>query len=219
MTQKIKFRLFTALFRFFAFLADKTNGWRMFVQPKLLFGTLIIGLGMTACKQSGKYTQKTESLSIQTNTDTIATDCDTTIDDSPMVSCYEIDSRSIRSEISSDGTVEYPDEYATYVGGVNALFQFLSENLEYPQEAINLGLEGRIVCEFIVKKDGAIDSIRIIKSIHPSLDKEAIRVIKQTGKWYPGKLNGEAVRSRFTLPIVFRLDNAKTRVSNHDKKN
>lgn len=83
--------------------------------------------------------------------------------------------------------------------------QWLSKNLRYPASAQESNIQGRVVCQFVVNKDGSIVEPKIIKSVDPALDKEAIRVVSSMPKWSPGKQRGKAVRVRFTLPVTFRL--------------
>lgn len=97
------------------------------------------------------------------------------------------------------------EEMPEFPGGQDKLFQYLKENIKYPDDAEKAGLEGRVVCQFVVDKDGSITDINVIQSINGSLDTEAVRVIKAMPKWKPGKMKGEAVRVKFTIPISFRL--------------
>ena len=97
------------------------------------------------------------------------------------------------------------EQMPEFPGGQDKLFQYLKENIKYPDDAEKAGLEGRVICQFVVDKDGSITDINVIKSINESLDKEAVRVIKAMPKWKPGKMKGEAVRVKFTIPISFRL--------------
>ena len=78
-------------------------------------------------------------------------------------------------------------------------------SIKYPPEAEEQGIQGRVVCTFIVERDGSITDIRVVKSTDPSLDKEAVRVIGEMPKWNPGKHKGEAVRVKYTFPVTFRL--------------
>jgi len=92
-----------------------------------------------------------------------------------------------------------------FPGGDAELMKFISQNIKYPVIAQENGIQGRVICQFVVNKDGSIVDITVVRSVDPSLDKEAIRVIKSMPKWKPGKQRGKAVRVKFTLPIVFRL--------------
>ena len=92
-----------------------------------------------------------------------------------------------------------------FPGGDAALMQWLSSNIKYPVIAAENGVQGRVVCQFVVEKDGSVSGVTVVKSIDPSLDKEAVRVIKSMPKWTPGKQNGQNVRVKYTLPVQFKL--------------
>lgn len=93
-----------------------------------------------------------------------------------------------------------------FPGGQQALFKYLSENVKYPVIAQENGIQGRVICQFVVNKDGAIVDVEVVRSGgDPSLDKEAMRVIKSMPKWNPGKQRGKAVRVKYTVPVNFRL--------------
>lgn len=97
------------------------------------------------------------------------------------------------------------EQMPSYPGGMGALMQYLSSNIKYPVIAEENGIQGRVVCTFVVERDGSITDVRVAKSVDPSLDKEACRVIKSMPHWIPGKQNGSAVRVKYTLPVTFRL--------------
>lgn len=103
------------------------------------------------------------------------------------------------NEISKD--MEMP----SFPGGVTALISWLGNNLQYPAIAEENGIQGLVICSFIVECDGSISDIQVVSGVDPSLDKEAVRVIKQMPQWKPGKKNGDIVRVRHKLPINFKL--------------
>ncbi|MDR1517815.1 MAG: TonB family protein [Dysgonamonadaceae bacterium] len=92
-----------------------------------------------------------------------------------------------------------------FPGGNAARIKFLNDNINYPVVAQEIGIKGRVICNFVIERDGSITDAQVIKGVDPSLDKEALRVIKAMPKWIPGKQRGKPVRVRFTLPIEFRL--------------
>lgn len=107
---------------------------------------------------------------------------------------------------TQDGELfETVDENPEFSGGLAALQAFLSENLHYPQEAWKKGIEGKVLVQFVVAKDGTIDNVNVIQKVHPLLDAEAVRVVKLMPKWKPGKKDEKAVRVRFTLPVTFKI--------------
>ncbi len=94
-----------------------------------------------------------------------------------------------------------------FPGGNAAMMKFLSDNIKYPLIAQENGIQGRVICNFVVERDGSITDVQVVRGVDPSLDREAVRVIQQMPRWTPGKQRGQAVRVRFTLPVVFRLQN------------
>jgi protein TonB len=94
-----------------------------------------------------------------------------------------------------------------FPGGNAAMMKFLSDNIKYPVIAQENGIQGRVICNFVVERDGSITDVQVVRGVDPSLDREAVRVIQQMPRWTPGKQRGQAVRVRFTLPVVFRLQN------------
>ena len=97
------------------------------------------------------------------------------------------------------------EQMPQFPGGPAALMQFLSSNVKYPKEAFEKGIQGRVIANFVVEKDGSITEARIVKSVDPLLDAEALRVVGIMPKWAPGTQNGEPVRVKYTVPITFRL--------------
>jgi len=85
------------------------------------------------------------------------------------------------------------------------IFAYLTSHIVYPEVARENGIQGRVICQFVVNQDGSIVDVIVVRGVDSSLDKEAIRVIKGMPKWIPGKQGGTPVRVKFTLPIVFRL--------------
>ncbi len=93
-----------------------------------------------------------------------------------------------------------------YEGGITALMNFLATNMKYPVEAQKKKLEGRVIVSFVVEKDGSLSDFKVVRSIDPLLDAEALRVAKLQKKWKPGYEKGKPVRVQYTLPITFKLN-------------
>ena len=98
------------------------------------------------------------------------------------------------------------EQMPSFPGGNAAMMNYLSQNIKYPVIAEENGIQGRVIVQFVVGKDGHISDVRVAKSVDPSLDKEAVRVVKGMPRWIPGKQNGQAVTVRYTLPVTFRLN-------------
>ena len=92
-----------------------------------------------------------------------------------------------------------------FPGGMGELMKYLSKNVKYPVAARQAHIQGKVIVEFLIKKDGSISDVKVKRSVNPELDAEAVRVIKAMPKWQPGKQLGEAVDVRYEMPIVFRL--------------
>ena len=93
----------------------------------------------------------------------------------------------------------------SFPGGQGALIQYLNSHVKYPVVAQENGLQGRVTISFVVERDGSITDVKVARSVDPSLDKEAARVVSSMPRWTPGKQNGSAVRVKFNVPVVFRL--------------
>ena len=97
------------------------------------------------------------------------------------------------------------EQMPMYPGGDAALMQYLSSNIHYPAVAAENGVQGRVVVGFVVERDGSITDVNVMRSVDPSLDREAVRVVKNMPRWTPGKQNGSAVRVKYQVPVAFRL--------------
>ncbi len=97
------------------------------------------------------------------------------------------------------------EQMPSFPGGPSALMAYLSSHVKYPAVAEENGIQGRVTVQFVVEKDGSVTDVKTIKSVDPSLDREAERVVKSMPKWIPGKQNGSAVRVKYFVPVVFRL--------------
>jgi protein TonB len=120
----------------------------------------------------------------------------------------------IQAPVSTSGTAVEEDTEVVFVvvesmpafpGGDAALFKYLNDNIKYPVIAQESGIQGRVICQFVVNRDGSIVDIEVVRSVDKSLDAEAIRVIKNMPRWTPGKQRGKTVRVKYTLPVNFRL--------------
>lgn len=97
------------------------------------------------------------------------------------------------------------EDMPAFPGGMEAMIQFISNNIQYPADAQKQKVDGRVLVNFVVEKDGSITEVKVIKPAFPSLDAEAVRVVKAMPKWKPGYQKGQAVRVQFTMPINFSL--------------
>jgi len=97
------------------------------------------------------------------------------------------------------------EQMPSFPGGPSALMEYLHDHVKYPVVAQENGVQGRVVVSFIVEKDGSITDVRVVRSVDPSLDREAARVVSSMPRWTPGKQNGSAVRVKYNVPVMFKL--------------
>ncbi len=97
------------------------------------------------------------------------------------------------------------EEMPEFPGGMNELLKYLAKSIKYPVIAQENGIQGRVICAFVVNRDGSIVDAEVLRGVDPSLDKEALRVINAMPKWKPGKQRGKPVRVKYTVPVTFRL--------------
>jgi len=101
------------------------------------------------------------------------------------------------------------EEMPQFPGGMGEAMRFLAQNIKYPKAAQQAKIEGRVIVQFVVGKDGSVSDIQIMRSVSPDLDAEAIRVVGMMPKWIPGKQRGKAVTVKYTMPIMFRLQGSE----------
>ena len=152
---------------------------------------------------------KTQDEIMDSQTALGATDFDQGTDDLNVV-------REHKEEvIVEEKTPVYEDNYVfqsveqmpQFPGGDNELMKYLSNNIHYPTIAAENGIQGRVTVQFVVKKDGSVGEVKVVRGKDPDLDKEAVRVVKSLPKFIPGKMNGQPVNVWFTLPVNFKLAN------------
>ncbi|GAA4439928.1 hypothetical protein GCM10023188_36580 [Pontibacter saemangeumensis] len=130
-------------------------------------------------------------------------------DDEPITLNLQQDAKQAPVLIEKEEAEPYKvvEQMPVFQGGDEAMFRFLGESVRYPKAAKEAGIEGLVVCSFVVEKDGSVSTIKTVKSLSPEIDKEAMRVIKMTDeKWEPGLQNGQPVRVEYTLPLRFSMN-------------
>ena len=224
-TQGIK-----TLYRLFAYLSDRTNGFRPFVHYKLMLGALLISLTANACK--GKptpavpvadpepdadvlcYEAKTPAMETDTvsatESDIIYIETETyeneSIADIPILDCYIVycyvpPPVEEYKEDSNGKVYLHSEEPPSFPDGEKALLAFIKENYHYPEICKDINIDGRIYVRFIVRTTGEIDSVQVIRGLSPDLDSKAIQMVESMPCWIPGRQNGKAVDVYYTIPI------------------
>ena len=110
-----------------------------------------------------------------------------------------------QAPVEEEKVFDMVEQMPTFPGGQAELLSFIGKNLKYPTIAQENGTQGRVICQFIVGKDGTVRDVQVVKSLDPYCDKEAIRVIRSMPRWIPSKQNGKPVTVKYTVPITFRL--------------
>lgn len=123
----------------------------------------------------------------------------------PPVIIEEPDNRTREERIAME-VIDFPDLEAQFPGGMSALQQYIMENVKYPVEALEKGIQGRVYLSFVVEKDGTLTQIKVERGVSAELDSEAKRVVRAMPKWKPGEAAGRTVRTRCRLPIAFVLE-------------
>ena len=113
-----------------------------------------------------------------------------------------VDGQSVRDRSVCFSPVEQMPEF---VGGSQALLQYLRENVDYPEKCIEDGMHGKVIISFVIDKKGWVTKPCVARSVHPLLNKEAVRVVKNMPRWNPGTLSGKPVKVKYCVPIVFKL--------------
>ena len=97
------------------------------------------------------------------------------------------------------------EQMPEFPGGMKEMLKFLQENVKYPENAMKNNVQGRVIVQFVVEKDGTPTEFKVLRSVDPDLDAEALRVMKAMPKWKPGMQKGQVVRVKFTVPVSFKL--------------
>ena len=108
-------------------------------------------------------------------------------------------------EVEEEQIFQIVEEPASFPGGIGECMKWLGKNMKYPTISQENGVQGRVIVQFVINRDGSIVDAKVVRGVDPYLDKEALRVVNQMPKWSPGKQRGKAVRCQFTLPVQFRL--------------
>ena len=114
---------------------------------------------------------------------------------------------------------EVVEPQPSFPGGQKALIKFLSENIEYPEQALKDSIEGRVVVAFFIDTDGSVTDPEVVRELHPLLDAEALRVVNLMPKWKPGYQNGAPVKVKYNLPITFKMGEPPSLPTDNSKDN
>ena len=128
-------------------------------------------------------------------------------DNTPATKADTVKVQSVVSDNQDDERIyEMVEVNARFPGGENECHKWLSQHLRYPDKCQKKGIEGRVIVSFVVNRDGSICDVKAVRSPHPALAKESVRVVKAMPKWEPAYQGNKRVRSRFNLPLMFILN-------------
>lgn len=117
----------------------------------------------------------------------------------------DVEEVPIDKPVTKDEAFAVVEQMPEFPGGMKELMSFLSKNIKYPKAAQENGIQGRVIVQFVVEKDGTPTEFKVMRSVDPDLDAEALRVMKEMPKWKPGMQKGQVVRVKYTLPVTFKL--------------
>ena len=161
-------------------------------------------------KQITKKGRKNATINMGDNKTIVVVETDETKAETPETPTAEGTFEPVHGDV-----FDVVEEMPQYPGGAEALLEFLNQNVQYPEEAEKAGIQGRVIATFVVEKDGSVSNAKVVKSVDPLLDAEALRVISAMPKWKPGKQNGKVVRVKYTVPLSFRFDGGREAVEDH----
>lgn len=152
---------------------------------------------------------KTQDQIMQTNTAIGALDVKGNSDQGEILKVTQrVETEPVKAEPKPEvenKVFDVVEQMPSFPGGPSALMQYLSSNIKYPVVAQENGVQGRVVVSFVVERDGSITDVQVARSVDPSLDREAQRVVRNMPRWIPGKQNGQAERVKYNVPVAFRL--------------
>jgi len=130
----------------------------------------------------------------------------TVTNEGPEEVVFEEPVKQVVVEDDEDKIFTVVEQQAEFPGGMEALYKFLNKNIRYPSSARRMGVDGKVYVQFVVDKEGRISDVSIIKSLSADCDKEAMRLVQLMPPWKPGRQNGRSVKSKFVLPLTFKLE-------------
>jgi periplasmic protein TonB len=129
--------------------------------------------------------------------------------DVEMTEETKVEQIEIKHEVEEEEDIDQiftiVEEIAEPIGGKTAFYKYITENMKYPALARRMNVSGRVFCEFVVNRDGSIQDVKVVRGIGAGCDEEAVRVLQGAPPWKPAKQRGKAVRSRFHMPLTFKL--------------
>ena len=117
----------------------------------------------------------------------------------------DVEEVPVEQSATKDEVFMVAEQMPEFPGGMSELIKYLQNNIKYPKAAKDKKIQGRVIVQFVVEKDGTPTEFNVLRSIDPDLDAEALRVLQAMPKWKPGMQKGQAVRVKFTVPVTFKI--------------
>lgn len=172
----------------------KSNPW---ARAKYLYMLPVAAICMIACTQSPKSADKAEEATSAEQPKTEQVE--------QTEQAAKVENTSETEEVVVKEVFQVCEEMPEFPGGMGECMKFLNKNIKYPAAAQEKGVQGRVIIQFVITKEGDIVNPNVVRGVDPTLDAEALRVIKMMPKWKPGKQRGQAVNVKYTVPVTFRL--------------
>ena len=188
---------------------EKAKGlwWRLLATLPVLAILMIANTKVTAQEQKA---DENADLALNGNTNSrrelVA---DVTSNDSVFQTIKEDLYQTLKDKSVNDSVFQIVDEMPEFPGGTDALMQFVASGINYPEDAVKEGKEGRVFVSFVVEKDGLVSNVKVLRGVCYSIDEEAARVVRGMPRWKPGMKDGKPARVSYQIPIMFKLDETK----------
>jgi TonB family protein len=127
--------------------------------------------------------------------------------DKEQDNCSEPKSMVVQTDTISENVVfgDIPEQMPSFRGGIQKLQEFINENIQYTEEMNETCAQGRVIVQFVIEKDGTVTNPKVVRSIDPLFDKEALRIVSIMPKWIPARRNGNVIRTTYVVPVTFRV--------------
>ena len=170
---------------------------------------IMIAVVGSACSNGGKVEGKTKGQkkstpAVKKRSPIPITHSCKHIQDVPLIIDPDKVNDYLADEMDTVNVYDVVEQMPNFPGGPVKMFEFIEKNIQYPKTCAEKEIQGRVIISFIVEKNGALSNIRVVKSVHPDFDREALRIVKLMPKWVPGQQNGQKYRVKYCIPITFR---------------
>ena len=172
----------------------------------LLLGSVVAALGFGACRSAegpvGNPTDDTDTVAAPAAKQEAKDGIRLVYGPPPMTR----NEGNEKEELDPTRVYDIVEQMPCFPGGDEAMMTWVRQHLQYPESARRDSIEGRVILTFVVERDGTTTDFKVVRSVHPALDAEALRLLSTMPRWIPGRQNGVALRVKYTYPVTFRLE-------------